>query len=87
MKIQKIKTVFSGEIAKLKIVVNSFDIETKECTLTGILLSEDDSEIKSLNYTLTELEYDEWGTEDNYLFTIFATFFYNLTGEEIIEIK
>jgi hypothetical protein len=87
MKIQPIKTVFSGEIKQLKIVVNSFDIETKECTLTGIFLSEDDAEIKSLNYTLTELEYDEWGIEDNYLFTIFATFFYDLTGEEIIALK
>jgi hypothetical protein len=75
MKIQPIKTVFSGELAELKIKVNSFDIEEGGCTLTWIFSDSSGSEVKSGNYELTEEEYNNWGSENNYLFTVFCEYF------------
>lgn len=75
MKIQPIKTVFNGELTELKIKVNGFDIEQGGCTLTWIFLNSTGSEVKSGNYTLTQTEYDNWGSENNYLFTVFAEHF------------
>lgn len=75
MKIQPIKTVFNGELTELKIKVNGFDIEDNGCTLTWIFYDVEGLEIKSGNYTLTQEEYDNWGSEDNYLFTVISTYF------------
>jgi hypothetical protein len=80
MKIQPIKTVFNGELAELKIRVNGFDIEEGGCTLTWVFLDEEGSEIKSGNYTLAQDEYDNWGSENNYLFTVFCKYFEDTHG-------
>jgi hypothetical protein len=80
MKIQPIKTVFNGELAELKIRVNGFDIEDGKCILTWIFLDKEGSEVKSGNYILTQEEYDNWGSENNYLFTVFCEYFKNSYG-------
>jgi hypothetical protein len=87
MKIVPIKTVFSGELAELKIKVNGFDIEEGGCTLTWIFFDKEGLEVKSGNYELTEKEYTNWGSENNYLFTIFIKHFkdlHNITIKELI---
>jgi hypothetical protein len=83
MKIQPIKTVFSGELAELKIRVNGFDIEDDVCILTWIFLDKEGAELKSGNYELTQDEYDNWGSENNYLFTVFCEYFENTHGVAI----
>jgi hypothetical protein len=83
MKIQPIKTVFNGELAELKIKVNGFDIEDDVCILTWIFLDKEGAELKSGNYELTQDEYDNWGSENNYLFTVFCEYFKNSHEVEI----
>lgn len=75
MKIIPIKTVFNGEITSLEIKVNTFNAEDTDCILTGTFLDDNDQESKTLNYTLTEEEYTNWGTDNNYLFEIFGNYF------------
>jgi hypothetical protein len=80
MKIQPIQTVFNGKLAELKIRVNGFDIEEGVCILTWAFLDEGGAEVRSGNYTLTQDEYDNWGSENNYLFTVFAQYFASSHG-------
>ncbi len=80
MKIKPIQTVFNGELAELKIRVNGFDIEGGECILTWIFFDKDGAEVKSGNYILTEEEYDNWGSENDYLFTVFCEYFEKCYG-------
>jgi hypothetical protein len=80
MKIQPIQTVFNGELAELKIRVNGFDIEEGGCTLTWIFYNPEEAEVRSGNYTLTDEEYDNWGSENNYLFTVFCKYFEDTHG-------
>jgi len=80
MKIQRIKTVFNGELSELKIKVNSFDIEDNGCTLTWIFYNPEGAEVRSGNYTLTQDEYDNWGSEDNYLYSVICDHFSNDHG-------
>jgi hypothetical protein len=87
MKIVPIKTVFSGELAELKIKVNSFDIEEGVCILTWIFFDKEGAELKSGNYELTQDEYDNWGSENNYLFTVFKKHFKEENGVDIVEIE
>jgi hypothetical protein len=83
MKIVPIKTVFNGELSELKIRVNGFDIEEGVCTLTWTFFDSEGSEVKSGNYALTEEEYDNWGSDNNYLFTVFCEYFKNSNEVEI----
>lgn len=75
MKIQPIQTAFDGELSELKVVVNSFDIEDKSCMLTWSFFNQEQAEIKSGNYSLTEDEYKNWGTENNYLYLVITDYF------------
>lgn len=83
MKIKPIKTVFNGFLTELKIITNGFDVEKGPCTLTGTLHDEAGTEISALNYTLTEEEYNNWGSSDNYLFEVFANFFEKTYAQKI----
>lgn len=83
MKIKPIKALFSKDLCQLKITANIFDIEDKNCTITWIFLDDAGAEVKSGNYTLTEAEYDNWGSENNYLFSVFVRYFENAFGEKV----
>jgi hypothetical protein len=84
MKIQPIKTVFSGELTELRIRTNGFDIESDPCTITCTFLNKNGNEIKTISYTLTDDEYENWGEENNYLFTVFKKHFKEENGVDII---
>lgn len=86
MKIVPIKTVFSGELTELRIRTNGFDIESDPCIITCTFFNNEGVEVNTINYTLTQKEYDSWGEEDDYLFTVFKKYFKKENGIELNKI-
>ena len=65
--IQPISFPFVGEATKLKDLILNFETTATTCTTYNELLTEDDKMCANWNYTLTDEEFADWGTDNSWV--------------------
>tara|TARA_R110000868_G_scaffold258953_2_gene516676 strand:+ start:727 stop:978 length:252 start_codon:yes stop_codon:yes gene_type:complete len=65
--IQPINFPFTGEATTLKVLILNFPTDANTCTTYNELLTEDNVMCANWNYTLTDEEFADWGTENTWV--------------------
>jgi hypothetical protein len=70
--IQPIDFPFTGEATQLKVLILNFPTDANTCTTYNELLTQDGTLCTAWNYTLTDEEFAEWGTDNTWVETCVA---------------
>jgi hypothetical protein len=70
--IQPIDFPFTGEATQLKVLILNFPTDANTCTTYNELLTEENAVCASWNYTLTDEEFADWGTDNTWVETCVA---------------
>jgi hypothetical protein len=70
MRIQPIEIPFIGTATTLTVRVLPFTTDDKTCNLYYEITTDDNKTCKQANYTLTEDEFNNWGSDNQYIVDI-----------------
>jgi hypothetical protein len=70
--IQPINFPFTGEATTLKVLILNFPTDANTCTTYNELLTEENAVCASWNYTLTDEEFADWGSDNIWVETCVA---------------
>jgi hypothetical protein len=65
--IQPIDFPFTGEATELKVLILNFETTANTCTTYNELLTEEGLMCANWNYTLTDKEFEKWGTDNTWV--------------------
>jgi hypothetical protein len=65
--IQPIDFPFTGEATILKVLILNFETTANTCTTYNELLTEEGLMCANWNYTLTDDEFEKWGTDNTWV--------------------